>query len=70
MLFVLIVNLTSKLVRVLAILREACQIQSPTDDFLMTKCPLRGSISFKNRDSCFEDTDQKDVPAVFLEGET
>ena len=65
MLFVLIVNLTSKLVRVLA-----RQIQSLIDDFLMTKCPLRGSISFKNRDSCFGDTDQKDVPAVFLEGET
>ena len=70
MLFVLIVNLTSNLVRVLAILREARQIQSLIDDFLMTKCPLRGSISFKNRDSCFGDTDQKDVPAVFLEGET
>ena len=33
MLFVLIVNLTSKLVRVLAILREAHQIQSLIDDF-------------------------------------
>ena len=53
-----------------AILWEARQIQSLIDDFLMTKCPLRGSISFKNRDSCFGDTDQKDVPAVFLEGET
>ena len=55
---------------VLTTLSEARQIQSLIDDFLMTKCPLRGSISFKNRDSCFGDTDQKDVPDVFLEGET